>query len=892
MAALLESLPTPASGSSQDSAAGSWYQKAARCRWLAQQALLPSAAAGICELRALGSDEDAAVREAAVRALGALGAQGGAEEARLALVEVAECESSGAVLTEALEALRVATRGAEEPTGTVHLRAAAVASQVVRTPTTTNNNNNNNNTVADLLVAALRLLEQVAAVDDAAVVSAVAARCKDSAPTVRTVAVQALAALSSGRVLLAVLAGDSAAASPLGSTRDPDWQVREAAVRALARVGARSPQARKAAAAASCDMHAAVRAAAAEALRHLAPQNDADCVSLLCDLCADSSSDVRGAALHSMRRAASRPDGSRPYAAVKACLECWENSWDGLLRQLALLTAAALAGRNDPEVVKCVARGLDSRDEELRMAAIAGMPLVGDGDDELVVAQLVRRLADCHPPVRRAALKALCEVVPVGNQVAVQLLVGRAGSPSIDVRLAVLDGLRQVACRGDATATEAVLERLDDAEARVRAAAVHTLADLAASCDSDEVITQVALRLEDVDPAVRASVSEALPHLASSGNRKVLQCLSHCCRSMRPPPHRESIREAACWALAKFAQKGDGQAIAVICESIDENYPQAAAGALRALVEVSLPGDLAAIDAAAAALAHKEQLTRDIALEVLEKLADRGAAAPPASLAAFAIVFEGSWTGGSIKGSKIFWNCDNQQVTPFELRGRSILSTSCVDSEGRTFPCWARLDAYGRLRWDFGEDWLRSTEPADSEELETTSLPALCGAALIPAKSPDELSPRLDAVAESQEVASEDVGDAYAVAAVAALLKSKDATVRQTAVVAVPRVAGRGCRAAIECLLQVMQDESVAVRLAAVESLAAVAQVGDTLAIEALRVRLEDQERAKESPSGKPVGPCVGMCAAKALKKLVTSREELVQIASKLKFTGPSMRGF
>ncbi|CAE8606590.1 unnamed protein product [Polarella glacialis] len=117
---------------------------------------------------------------------------------------------------------------------------------------------------------------------------------------------------------------------------------------------------------------------------------------------------------------------------------------------------------------------------------------------------------------------------------------------------------------------------------------------------------------------------------------------------------------------------------------------------------------------------------------------------------------------------------------------------------------------------------------------------------------------------------------------------NKDATVRQTAVVAVPRVAGRGCRAAIECLLQVMQDESVAVRLAAVESLAAVAQVGDTLAIEALRVRLEDQERAKESPSGKPVGPCVGMCAAKALKKLVTSREELVQIASKLKFTGSS----
>ncbi|CAJ1352882.1 unnamed protein product [Effrenium voratum] len=70
--------------------------------------------------------------------------------------------------------------------------------------------------------------------------------------------------------------------------------------------------------------------------------------------------------------------------------------------------------------------------------------------------------------------------------------------------------------------------------------------------------------------------------------------------------------------------------------------------------------------------------------------------------------------------------------------------------------------------------------------------------------------------------------------------------VRRAAVLAVPRVAGKGCQAAVEVLIPPLEDESVDVRVAAVKSLLLVAEKGDPRAIAALTVRLEDQEVSKE----------------------------------------------
>eukprot|EP00438_Fugacium_kawagutii_P001617 Skav204371 [mRNA] locus=scaffold866:183763:186851:- [translate_table: standard] len=103
-----------------------------------------------------------------------------------------------------------------------------------------------------------------------------------------------------------------------------------------------------------------------------------------------------------------------------------------------------------------------------------------------------------------------------------------------------------------------------------------------------------------------------------------------------------------------------------------------------------------------------------------------------------------------------------------------------------------------------------------------------------------------------------------------------------------PRVAGPDCDLAIELLLPMMQDESPDVRYATVNSLLQVAPKGHKDAIQAMTVRLEDQEVSQDCRGGYSVG----VSAAKALKKMVTCREELVKIADELNFQGPSLRGF
>eukprot|EP00439_Symbiodinium_sp_Y106_P060375 s1668_g8.t3 len=191
----------------------------------------------------------------------------------------------------------------------------------------------------------------------------------------------------------------------------------------------------------------------------------------------------------------------------------------------------------------------------------------------------------------------------------------------------------------------------------------------------------------------------------------------------------------------------------------DHSWIVATVAALRALVEVAPCGDLNALEAAAKALGHQEVRTQEIAMEVLERLADRGA--EPAS-APRATAFEGSWTGAVIKGQKIFWNSEDL-ITEFEVKGRSIISTVCVDKKGQELPCWGRLNASGVLRWDFGAEWVRSQDGA-------STLPSLSPAAMtlpppqdageVPA-SPSRTSEVDDVPACDQKV----IGDAFAVAA-------------------------------------------------------------------------------------------------------------------------------
>eukprot|EP00913_Durusdinium_trenchii_P015803 g14851.t1 len=242
----------------------------------------------------------------------------------------------------------------------------------------------------------------------------------------------------------------------------------------------------------------------------------------------------------------------------------------------------------------------------------------------------------------------------------------------------------------------------------------------------------------------------------------VMRCLARLCRNEKPPPQRETLKEAACRALATFAP-GDAEAISLVGECIHEDYPQASIAALKALLLLVPSGDHHGLDTVAGALRHPDpdlQL-REMATHVLERLAASphaaGHIAGPTSSC-----FEGVWSGGTIRGSKIFWAlrrrklhggheggrghgasqfphppshvftlrthllavprcracvrakrvmptvCDDQNcddlITDVQLKGPSILSTLCVDKQGRQMNCWARLVHPELLRWDFGEE--------------------------------------------------------------------------------------------------------------------------------------------------------------------------------------------
>lgn len=543
---------------------------------------------------------------------------------------------------------------------------------------------------------------------------------------------------------------------------------------------------------------------------------------------------------------------------------------------------------DDPQEIKLILQGLESRDEGVRNSVAWKIQRVASGEDELVVAEVVRHLCDAHPPVRRSAFQTLKEVVPRDCDVVLPLLLSRTATAHADARLDVLRALQHFADgerRGDARVIKALVARLNDAEARVRAQALRSLAKCAV-VDDDHVVMKVLERLEDVDEHVRAAVAEALSSIASPENPKVLPCLAQLCRNTRPPPQRETLREGACMAIASFCALGDVEGIEIIGECVHPEHLQASKAAMTALRKISkgLDGGSrhSAVEVAVKALCHPELEVRNLATEVLEDLAlTRSDTSDPSLL-------EGQWSGGRIKGSQILWEA-TEEVSDFELKGRSVIHTR----RHKVNSAWARLVTPQCLRWDSGDEWHKIEEELP-EALPTLSLAALEASPTPEVVGSAAQADRQDIDADTfPALANEEVSDAsYVVAAVAAQFHSQEPAVRKSAVLAIPCVAKSSssrCRdMAVEVLLPMMQDESVDVRLATVNSLLKVAPKGHYDAIAAMAVRLEDQEVSKDCRHGYSVG----MSAARALKKMVTCREDLVKIAQELKFQGPSIRGF
>lgn len=517
---------------------------------------------------------------------------------------------------------------------------------------------------------------------------------------------------------------------------------------------------------------------------------------------------------------------------------------------------------HDPQELKAILQGLDSRDEGVRNSVAWKLRAADVCEEELVVSELVRRLCDEHPPVRRCALRTLQEVVPQSCDVVLPLLLSRTGAANAESRLDVLSALQHFDGGADPRVAKALVARLNDAEARVRAKALGCLANCGVR-NEDQVVMKVLERLEDVDFHVRLAAAEALPSLADRQNHKVLPCLAQLCRNHRPPPQRENLMEGACLAIAKWCCRGDVEGIDLIGGCIHAEHIQASRAALKALPLISISGQHQSLELAAQALNHPELEIRELATEVLAQLLPTDLSTSSGE----SQIFQGTWSGGRIEGSTIFW-AKGDASSEVTIKSKSILLTQSGD--GST--CWARLLTPDRLCWfPEGCEWRRVCE-------EVPVLPTLSMAAMV-----EESAERHDDPLEKASLQD----PCYAVAAVAAQFKSQDTDVRKSAVRAIPRVAGPNRELAVELLLPMMQDESADVRFAAVNSLLQVSPKGHRDALAAMTVRLEDQEVSKDCRGGYSVG----VVAAKALKKMVC-REELVKIADELNFQGPSLRGF
>ncbi|HEU4698957.1 MAG TPA: HEAT repeat domain-containing protein [Gemmatimonadales bacterium] len=292
--------------------------------------------------------------------------------------------------------------------------------------------------------------------------------------------------------------GDGATAAEIRArTHDPEWSVRAAAARALARVRTEAaPDLLRLLA----DPQPAVRAAAAEAagragLRSLVP----DLVTLL----GDADAEVRRTAVEALGQLGDA-------AAVPALRRSFRDA-PAALRETITLAVARLDPRALPELVALLLAG-------------------GDVGSKLAVIATLEHAGAAEPVAAEAAT----------------VLEALAGDPSPAVRAGALDALGGLRCPAAAARAAAALGDPDD---RVRASAVNALVRVGEAARAP-ALDAALLALVGTDPSAlvreRAALATGLLRLA--GGERALAAV---CRADEPL----AVRAAALLALGAFDEE-------------------------------------------------------------------------------------------------------------------------------------------------------------------------------------------------------------------------------------------------------------------------------------------------------------------------------------------------
>lgn len=653
---------------------------------------------------------------------------------------------------------------------------------------------------------------------------------------------------------------------------DADWRVRVAAVQGLARLAPKGPGwAYQAVIRAARDTQVDVRVAAIGALTELAEDDEEDVIlAVLIENSRHPNRAVRKAvlpALSALGKAELRADNR----VVEACLDIWEVSLaDVELETLALTTLRELVNRNDTVVIRRLVRVLESQRDNERFAAVEAVVALTDCSKEVnecLLSGIARRVACSSPAIRRTAADAFCRVFQKGDPVAVAALLRHVWHADKNVRLAVILVVQRFAARGDTAAGAEMVKLLSDSDDDVRIAAIKTLVDLSRPNEEDNVRHVCALLGES--EIVRDAARAALPRLADMDHIVMLECLERSCKNLMPLPKRENARCAACQVLCQVASRGSTKAVDILRFTIDPVYPLASRCALEALAHISYSGNTLAIDTAVSALSHPDPMTRNLACEVLEVLTELP---KPSALATAVTMFDGHWTSKKIGGRHVIRGCRiflaDGGVAFFEIKRETLLTM--VDGEAKR----AQLNGTDQLLWlSSGDIWFRSAGTSIFEPKHRS------------VQDDGDAGVERETLLSAPNVSDSDNVGLYSFAAVKALFSHVEEAVLVAAVRTVPAVVWKGCDAAVECLVPMVNHESVLVRLAAIDSLSLVASKGDLAAVQALKERLQDQEMILDTQNLQFRSECVGKMSAKALRKVATPAE-LKTIASGLSFDG------
>jgi HEAT repeat protein len=287
-----------------------------------------------------------------------------------------------------------------------------------------------------------------------------------------------------------------------------------------------------------------------------------------------------------------------------AALVVLSRSEDVEARTRALELAGELADpAMAPAVAKAALEALSSPSHELVVAALDALALVG-GEDALVPT--AGFLAATDSRLRRSAVDTLRTLARRLPDAAIALVsAARPESPDAHAAAIVMAALDRPAHSEEAD-IDFLSRALANSGARVRRAAVDALARYG----SERAVEAVAFALTDEEPSVSSAALRALGRMRrADGSAAGVEPLLELVRRGAP---REVLAEAA----RALGDAGDGQALRVLQELVENGGPMVAVSAIEALAQLNHP------DRTAALLSCLEHDDSEIVKAAMQRLAE------------------------------------------------------------------------------------------------------------------------------------------------------------------------------------------------------------------------------------------------------------------------------